>query len=283
MQGNGIERSLEIAIALTSVFFVVEVMGGLISGSLSLLGDAGHIFRDVFALALSLGAVKVAKKLPTKNKTFGYHRVEIFAAFVNAIILIGISGWIFWKAYQRLLLPKPIESTTMFVVAVMGLLVNLYVAFKLHGSQDLNIRSAFIHVVGDTISSGSVIAASVWIFFTGQIIVDSILSVAIGIIILISAFVILKDSVCILLEFTPKEVDFDKIVEELESIKGVENVYSVHMWSLCSNVHALDAHVLTSNRDLEELEKIKEIIRGRLKKYNIKHVTLEFEYGKEES
>lgn len=280
MQGNGIERSLKIAIALTSVFFVVEVMGGLISGSLSLLGDAGHMFRDVFALALSLGAVKVAKKLPTKNKTFGYHRVEILAAFVNAIILIGISGWIFWKAYQRLLLPKPIESTTMFVVAVMGLLVNLYVAFKLHGSQDLNIRSAFIHVVGDTISSGSVIAASVWIFFTGQIIVDSILSVAIGIIILISAFVILRDSVCILLEFTPKEVDFDKIVEELESIKGVENVYNVHMWSLCSNVHALDAHVLTSNRDLEELEKIKEIIRRRLKKYNIKHVTLEFEYGK---
>jgi len=206
MKNNTIKKSLKIAIVLTFVFFVVEVIGALISGSLSLLGDAGHMFRDVFALFISLSAVNIAEKLPTKTKTFGYHRIEIFAAFVNGILLIGISGWIFWEAYQRFFAPKPIESATMFIVALIGLLVNLYVAFKLRGSHDINVKSAFLHVFTDTLSSVAVIFASIWIFFTNQTIIDPILGTGIAIFILFSAFTIMEDSIHILLEFTPKNI-----------------------------------------------------------------------------
>jgi cobalt-zinc-cadmium efflux system protein len=276
MQDN-IEKLLKIAIVLTSVFFVVEVIGGLISGSLSLLGDAGHMFRDVFALFISLSAINIAKKLPTKTKTFGYHKTEIFAAFVNGILLIGISLWIFWEAYQRFFAPQPIESTTMFVVALIGLLVNLYVAFKLHGSHDLNVKSAFVHVLTDTLSSVAVILASIWIFFTNQTIVDPILSVAIAVFILFSAFAILRDSIHMLLEFTPKNINFDDVIKDIRNVKGVKGVHNVHLWSLCSNINVIDAHIFTTESDMGKIGDIKKEIKKGLEKYNIKHATLEFE------
>jgi len=274
---NNVEKSLKIAIVLTSVFFVVEVIGGLISGSLALLGDAGHMFRDVFALFISLSAVNTAKKLPTKTKTFGYHRVEIFASFVNGILLIGISGWIFWEAWHRFFTPNPIESPIMFIVAFIGLAVNLYVAFKLHGSRDLNVKGAFMHVVTDTLSSAAVVFASIWIFFTGQIIVDPILGMAIGVFILFSAFIIMRNSVHILLEFTPKDIDFDDVIRDIEKVKGVQGVHNVHLWSLCSNINVIDAHIFTTEPDMGEIEKMKKEIKKNLKRYNIKHATLEFE------
>jgi len=277
MEKNTIEKSLKIAIVLTSIFFIVEVIGGLISGSLSLLGDAGHMFRDIFALFVSLGAINIAKKLPTKTKTFGYHRIEIFAAFVNGILLVAISGWIFFEAYQRFFTPKPIESVTMFVVALIGLLVNLYVAFKLHGSHDLNVKSAYIHVLTDTLSSIAVVFASIWIFFTNQTIVDSILGIAVATFILFSAFRIIGDSIHILLEFTPKNIDFDDVIKDIESVSGVEGVHNVHLWGLCSNINIIDAHIYTTESDMDKIEQIKKEIKKCLEKYNIKHVTLELE------
>jgi cobalt-zinc-cadmium efflux system protein len=277
MHKNSSEKSLTIAIILTSTFFVVEVIGGFLSGSLSLLGDAGHMFRDVFALLLTLSAVKIAKKLPTKTKTFGYHRLEIFAAFTNGIMLIGISCWIFWEAYQRFVAPQPIRSIPMFVVALIGLLVNLYIALKLHGSHDLNIRSAFLHVLTDTISSAAVIFASLWIFFTDQVVIDPIFSIGIALFILISAFPIIRDSIHILLEFAPRDVNLDKVVTDIEEVKGVEGVHNVHLWSLCSNVNIIDAHVFTKETDMLKLEEMKHEIKSKLEKYNIKHATLEFE------
>jgi len=277
MHKNSSEKSLTIAIILTSTFFVVEVIGGFLSGSLSLLGDAGHMFRDVFALLLTLSAIKIAKKLPTKTKTFGYHRLEIFAAFTNGIMLIGISCWIFWEAYQRFVAPQPIRSITMFIVALIGLLVNLYIALKLHGSHDLNIRSAYLHVLTDTISSAAVIFASLWIFFTGKVVIDPILSIGIALFILISAFPIIRDSIRILLEFAPRDVKLDKVVTDIEEVKGVEGVHNVHLWSLCSNVNIIDAHVFTKETDMLKIEEMKHEIKGKLEKYNIKHATLEFE------
>ena len=277
MQNNNVEKSLKVAIVLTSVFFVVEVTGGLISGSLSLLGDAGHMFRDVFALFISLSAINIAKKLPTKTKTFGYHRIEIFAAFVNGILLVGISGWIFWEAYLRFLAPEPIESTIMFIVALIGLAVNLYVALKLHGSHDLNVRSAFLHVVTDAVSSMAVIVASVVIFFTGEVMVDSIIGAIIGVIVLYSSIGLLKESVRILLEFRPEDVDFDKIVEMIEEIDGVAGVHNVHIWSLCSHINVFDAHIYTTEPDMSRIEEMKRSIKERLEKFNIKHSTREFE------
>lgn len=277
MKNNNIEKSLKIAIVLTFVFFVVEVIGGLSSGSLSLLGDAGHMFRDVLALFISLSAINIAKKLPTKTKTFGYHRIEIFAAFVNGILLIGISGWIFGEAYQRISTPVSIESTTMFIVAMIGMLVNLYIAFKLHGSHDLNVKSAYIHVLTDTLSSVAVIFASVWIFFTNQTVVDAIVSMGIAVFILYSAFVIIRDSIRILLEFTPKNINFDEVIKDIQDVKDVQGAHNVHLWALCSNINVLDAHIFTTQRDMLRIEKIKKEIKKKLERYNIKHVTLEFE------
>lgn len=277
MHDDDIEKSLKIAIVLTSIFFGVEIIGGLVSGSISLLGDAGHMFRDIFALVISLSAINIAKKLPTKTKTFGYHRLEIFAAFFNGLLLFGLSGWIFWESYFRLFSPKPIESTVMFVVALIGLLVNVYVAVRLHGSHDVNVRSAFTHVLTDTISSIAVIFASVWMIFTNQTFVDPILGIAIGLFILYPAFTIFRDSVCILLEFTPKDVHFDDVIKDIESVKGVDGVHDVHLWSLCSNVNIIDAHIYTMESNMSKIALIKEEIKRRLEKYNIKHATLEFE------
>jgi len=277
MQENNVEKSLKIAIILTSVFFVVEIIGSLISGSLSLLGDAWHMFRDVFALLLSLSAIHIAKNLPSRTKTFGYHRIEIFAAFINGILLLGISLWIFWQAYQRVFAPKPIESVTMFIVALVGLLANLYVALKLHGSHDINVKSAFTHVIADTLSSVAVIFASIWIFFTGQTVIDPILGSLIAMFILFSAFAIIKDSIYVLLGFAPKNVDFDNVVKDIERVKGVESAHNVHLWSLCSNINVIDAHIFTNEQNMGKIEAIKQKIKKKLEKYNVKHATLEFE------
>ncbi|MCJ7816872.1 MAG: cation diffusion facilitator family transporter, partial [Candidatus Aenigmarchaeota archaeon] len=222
-------------------------------------------------------AVMIAKRLPTKERTFGYHRVEILAALLNGILLIVISGWIFWEAYFRFFFPAPIQSLTMFWVASAGLLVNIFVAFSLHGSHDLNVRSAFMHVLTDTISSVAVVFAAAWIFFTGQLIVDPILGTIIAVLVLFSAFQIIRESVHILLGFAPKDVNFNQMIKEMESVKGVDGVNNVHLWSLCSNVNIIDAHVLTKEPNMSRIEEMKSEIKSRLEKYNIKHATLEFE------
>ena len=235
------------------------------------------MFGDVFALLLSLSAINIAKNLPSRTKTFGYHRVEIFAAFINGILLIGISLWIFWQAYQRVFAPKPIESVTMFIVALVGLLANLYVALKLHGSHDINVKSAFTHVVADALSSVAVIFASVWIFFTGQTVIDPILGGLIAAFILFSAFGIIKDSVYVLLGFAPKNVNFDNVVKDIEKVKGVDSVHNVHLWCLCSNINVIDAHIFTNEPSMGKIEVMKQKIKKNLEKYNIRHATLEFE------
>jgi cobalt-zinc-cadmium efflux system protein len=277
LQSRNVERSLKLAVILTAAIFVVELLGSFASGSLSLLGDAGHMLRDVFALALSLSAVMLARKLPTKEKTFGYHRVEILAALLNGILLVAISGFIFFEAYLRFYNPAPIQSLTMLLVATIGLAANIFVAFSLHGSHDLNVRSAFMHVLTDMISSVAVVFAAVWIFFTGQTIVDPILGTIIAVLVLFSAFQIIRDSVHILLGFAPKDVNFNEMLKEMEGVKGVDGVNNVHLWSLCSNVNIIDAHVLTKEPNMSKIECMKAEIKQRLEKYNIKHATLEFE------
>jgi cobalt-zinc-cadmium efflux system protein len=277
MNDNVAEKYLKIAVILTSLYFIVEVAGGFISGSLSLLGDAGHMARDVFSLLITLGAIRIAKRLPSKAKTFGYHRVEILAAFINGLLLIGISVWIFFEAAKRLSNPTPIKSPIMFSVALVGLIVNLYVALKLHKSDDINIRAAFLHVLTDTLASCAVIFASVWIFFTGQTMIDPILGGMIAIFVLFSAFTVLRDSLNILLESTPRGIDFDNLVKDIEKIEGVEGIHNVHLWSLCSNLNIMDAHIFTNIHNMSEIENLKAIIKTKLEKYNVRYSTLEFE------
>lgn len=277
MQKTHYEKHLKFSIFLTSVFFGVEIVGGWISGSLSLLGDAGHMFRDVFALIISLSALNVSKKLPSERKTFGFHRVEILAAFMNGIFLIAIGIWILLEAYHRFHSPKPIESTSMLIVAVIGLGVNLYVARRLHGSHDLNIRSAFLHVLTDAVFSVAVILAAILICLTGKTIFDPILSSMISAVIIFSSLKIVKESLRILLEFTPKDIDFDQVFQDIQKVEGVKGVHDVHIWSLCSNINVLDAHIFTDETDMTEIQKIKSVIKQTLEKYNIRHATLEFE------
>ncbi len=277
-QSGGIENKFKVAIALTAAFFVVELVGGFMSGSLSLVGDAGHMFRDVFALVFSFSAMRLAKKPATKRKTYGYHRVKIIAALTNGILLLAISGWILWEAYQRISTPEPVKGITMLIVAAIGLAVNLYVMFQLYGSNDLNIRSAFFHVFADMLSSVAVIAAGIWILATGNTIVDPIIGIGIAVFILISAVSVINESLHILLQFTPKHIDIDKVVEEIKKIKNVRGVHDVHIWSLASDINMADAHVHVKEVNWCEFEKIKREIKKIMEiKFDIKHVTLEFE------
>jgi cobalt-zinc-cadmium efflux system protein len=269
--------SLRLGVIVTLVFFAVEVAGGYFSGSLSLLSDAGHMFIDAFSLILALAAVQVARSLPTKERTYGLHRAGIFAAFVNALLLIGISGLILYEAYSRILTPRPVDSGIMLVVACIGLGANVVIAYLLHGSHDINIRGAFLHVVGDALSSIAVIGAAVWIMITGRTIADPLLSGVIAVVILVSAAGVLQETIMILLQFTPRDVDFDEVIREMESVPGVAGVHDVHIWSLSSHIYVLDAHVYSCESDLTRLEGMKREIKRRLGRFRIFHTTLEFE------
>ncbi len=270
-------KSLKIALVITTLFLLVELGGGLISGSLALVSDAGHMFSDVLAFILSLGAITLTARLPTKDKTYGFRRAEVFAAFANSLLLIVVSAFILWEAYQRALNPAPVQGVLMGIVAVAGLIANVTVAFLLHGSHNLNVRSAFLHVIGDTVSSIAVIIAAVWIAFTGQTLVDPILSGIIALLIVISAAGILRETLYILLQFTPRSVDFDAVVTDMKSVEGVSGVHHVHIWSLSSDINILDAHIFACDRSMDRIEDIKREIKKRLEKYHIHHSTLEFE------
>jgi cobalt-zinc-cadmium efflux system protein len=271
------KRSLQLALGITAFFFIVELGGGLVSGSLALVSDAGHMFSDVLALLLSLGAITLAARLPTKERTYGFRRAEIFAAFINSLLLMGVSAIILLEAYQRLTAPVPIQSSLMGAVAVIGLIANLAVAFLLHGSHNLNIRSAFLHVIGDAVSSIAVIGAAVWIAFTGQVFVDPLLSGFIAVLIIVSAAGILRETIGILLQFTPRSVDFDAVIADMTSVAGVSGVHHVHIWSLSSDINVLDAHVWSCEQDMGRIGELKMEIKKRLEKYHIHHSTLEFE------
>lgn len=269
--------SLRDGVLVTLIFFAVEVAGGYYSGSLSLISDGGHMFIDASALLLSLAAIRAARSLPTKERTYGLYRAEILAAFFNGIFLIIMSGWILYAAFSRLASPRPVDSTMMLLVALAGLVANTYIAYRLHGSRNLNIRSAFLHVVGDALTSFAVIIAAVWIAVTGQTAADPILSAVIAIVILISAARVLWESIAILLQFTPRDLDYDRVIREMESVPGVEGVHDVHIWSLSSSIFVLDAHVYSCERDVSRIDQIKRDIKKRLEGLGILHSTLEFE------
>lgn len=275
--GKDYATSLRAGLAVTLIFFAVEVAGGYFSGSLSLLSDAGHMFIDAISLLLALGAIEAARSLPTKERTYGLHRAGIFAAFLNALFLAGVSGVILIEAYGRFTNPQPVDGELMFAVAIAGLFANVYIAYRLHGSGDLNIRGAFLHVAGDALSSLAVIGAAAWITLTGDTIADPLLSGAIAIVILVSSAGILRETIAIFLQFTPRELDFDSVIREMESVPGVAGVHDLHIWSLSSHILVLDAHVYCCEPDVVRIEEIKREIKHRLEQFGILHSTLEFE------
>lgn len=249
---KGVKGRLKISIALTAIIFVAELVGGYLTGSLALMSDAAHVFMDVFALSLTLFALYIANMPPTETRTFGLHRVEVFVSWINSFILIIITAVIFYESYKRFVAPAPVESLGMMIVAIVGLIVNLVVAFWLAGyaRHDLNVKSAYVHVIGDAAASIGVIIGAVIIRFTGWTVVDSVISIAIGIMILYGSWGVMAEASHILLEGVPKEIDLNKVVDDLKSNKGVVGVHSLHIWSICHNVFALSAHL-----DIEPTER----------------------------
>ncbi|MBI5237727.1 MAG: cation transporter [Deltaproteobacteria bacterium] len=248
-------KRLALAIALSALVFFAELIGGYLTNSLALMSDAAHVFMDVFTLSLSLFAIYISRMPPTETRTYGLHRVEVFVSFINGITLLLVAAFILYKAYGRLLSPEKVESSGMLLVALIGLAVNLFVAVWLRGfaGHDLNIKSAYFHVIGDALGSVGVIIASIVISLTGWHLVDPIISLPIGGILLYGVYHVLRDSSHILLEGVPKDVDLNTVVREIKSQAGVTSVHSLHIWSICHNVYALSAHL-----DIEPLQ------RGRM-------------------
>jgi len=269
---------IKLAIGLSFFILILEFVGGLFSNSLALLSDAGHVFMDLFALSLCYYALQLSCKPATTEATYGLHRSEIFAALINGLTLLVISGVIFYEAYHRLLTPPNVKSIEMLVIAVIGLVANIIVVLWLHGSKDLNVRGAYLHVLGDTISSVAVIVGGVLITFTGIYIIDPILSILIAILIIVGSVRLIKESVDIFMEKTPKHIKTEDVIKAIKSIDGVHNVHDLHIWSICSNVHAASAHIEVGNMELKNTELLMRKISEKLKEnFNISHPTLQFE------
>ncbi|MFA4836688.1 MAG: cation diffusion facilitator family transporter [Dehalococcoidia bacterium] len=274
------ENRLLIALAITGLMAVVELVGGLLSNSLALLGDAAHMFTDTMALGLSLFALNLAKRPASESKTFGYLRAEILAALINGMILILVTVFIFYEAYQRALDPPEVHGSLMLIVAAIGLVANLIgISVLYSGSrQNLNVKGAFLHMWGDAISSVGVIVAGIIILLTGWNIADPILSILIGIIILRGAIRLVWESVNILLEAVPKDLDIGQIIGEIKSIDGLRDVHDIHVWTITSGVYALSAHLLIEDQLLSRTAEISERIDHVLsQKFGIGHSTLQFE------
>ena len=247
--GASLDRSLSrgffVAIALTAVTLVAEIAGGLWTNSLALLSDAAHVFMDLFALVLSLAAIRLARFPATDRRTYGWHRAEILASLVNATTLLLIAFGIFSEAWHRLFHPEAVKSREMFIIAIIGLAMNLLAAICLHrhARDDLNVRSAFLHVLGDAIASVGVIAGGIVMFFTSWYVLDALISMAIVLIIGFGALRLLREAGHILLEGVPRDLDLNQVVARMYSVEGVDNVHHLHVWSICSHITALSAHV----------------------------------------
>lgn len=279
---KGVERKkLAATIILTAVVMVIEIIGGIISQSLALLSDAGHMFTHVFALLVSFFAIMYATKKPTTEKSFGFYRIEILAALLNGIALIAISGFIFWEAYKRILNPKPINVMEMIIISLIGLAANIVSAFILAsaGRKSINIKSAFVHMIGDTASSVAIIIGAIIIYFTGFYMIDPIFSIIICIVILYWAFTLIRDSLQILMETTPRGFDVQKMKNELmEEVHEVREVHDIHIWQITDNIYNMTAHVVTDNIKLNETSSILEKINDFLtEKYRIDHLVIQFE------
>ena len=277
---NANQRRLLIALAITALMTVVELVGGVLSNSLALLGDAGHMFTDTLALGLSVVALTLAKRPASQTRTYGFHRAEVLAALTNGTILVLICGFIFYESYQRLVSPPEVRGSLMLVVAAIGFLANLIGILILRSASrdNLNVKGAFLHMWGDTISSIGVIVASVIILVTGWTMVDPIISIFIGLLILRGAISLVLESSDILLEAVPKHLDVTQISSALKEIEGIRDVHDLHLWTITSGIYALSCHLLIEDRMVSGSSHIVEEVNQALsQKFGIGHSTLQLE------
>jgi len=274
-------RVLRISLLVTAAYIVLLVVAGIRAHSLALLSEAGHNLSDFFALILSWGAVYLQGRSPTPRKTFGYNRAGVLAAFVNGLSLVLISFYIWYEAFRRLLNPVDVHPGLMIWVAAAGVAMNSGIALLLmRGKRDINLRSAIVHEIGDTLSTAAVIVGGIAIAYTGQRWIDPALSVGIGVMILWSSIGIIRESLNILLEGIPRGMQLERIETCICSIEGVKSVHDLHVWSIGSDTHSLSCHVGIADMRASESESLLRQIRDDLsEKFHIHHTTIQFEYA----
>jgi cobalt-zinc-cadmium efflux system protein len=265
------------ALVLTAVFFVAEVVGGVVSNSLALLADAGHMFTDVGALALSLFVAWFSRQRAAPEKTYGYLRFEILAALLNGAVLLLVSGIIVWEAFGRLQSPEPLQGGIMLAVALGGLLVNAASAAILHPvhSHSLNARGAYLHVLGDLLGSVGTVIAAIVVRWTGWLAADPIASIVVTLLVVRSAWRLVRESVEVLLEATPAHISLGRVREGLQAISGIESVHDLHVWTVTSGMVAMSAHAVV--REPAENQKVLEAAVSAMQRLGIAHVTLQVE------
>ena len=273
-------RDLLIALSITLLMMVAEIIGGLLSNSLALLSDAGHMLTDNLALVLSFFAMKFAAMPATDRRTFGFYRLEILAALLNGVVLVVISLSIIYQAYQRMIHPQPVEGGLMLVIAIIGLIANMAGALFLHkhSSSSLNIRGAYLHIIGDALSSVGVVIGGVIIMYTGWFLIDPLLSLLISLVIIYGSWSLVKESVNILLESVPGHITIEDLAAAMATVKGVREAYHIHVWTITSGVYACSAHILIDDQLVSGSSDIVADIQGMLsRKFNILHSTLQLE------
>ncbi|MFZ5597139.1 MAG: cation diffusion facilitator family transporter [Bacillota bacterium] len=267
-----------IAFFITLAILVVEAAGGIISNSLALLSDAGHVLTDVAAIGLSWYALRQARRPPSHKMTYGYFRTGILAAFINAVSLIIIALVIGWEAYGRLANPEPVAGYAMFISAAIGLTANLYMGLAMRDDNDLNVRSAVLHMLGDAAASAGVILGGVIIIFTGWYIVDPVLSLAIALLIAAGAWRLIKETVAILMEGTPVDISLEQVIESLMDNEGVREIHDIHVWAINRGKNALSCHVVVDgSMTVEEGQELLRKIEHDLLHLGINHTTIQFE------
>ncbi len=273
------KQTLRLAFFLTMLILAAELIGGFFANSLALFSDAGHVVTDIFALGLAWFATAQAERPANARKTFGYHRVGILAAFINAVTLIVIALVILWEAVQRFQHPEPVQPLVMFLAAGIGIAVNLFIGFGLRKENDnLNARAAALHVFGDVGASAGVIVAGIIILLTGWTIADPILSVGIAALIAVGAWRILHETIDILMESVPKDISMPELVDDMVRVDGVQKVHDLHVWSITNNMNALSCHALIQNLPPSDSATILQSLNNMLsEKYRITHTTIQFE------
>lgn len=277
----GTGRVLQWSLAATVLFVLIEVAAGIRAHSLALVSDAGHNLTDALALLLAWFGFYIQSKPANEIKTFGYHRAGVLAAFINALTLLALAAWIFYESYQRLMRPAAVQETTMIIVAGLGLLMNGGIMWGLRAAQrhDINIRSAFVHMLGDLLGSIAIILGAVAIHYSGWQQIDPILSIVIAALIIWTAWDIIKESLNILLEGLPRGLQLQAVIRAMLEVEGVLDVHDMHIWSLGSSTHALSCHVLIEDVPPSAsdctLRRINDLLAER---FRIFHTTVQFEH-----
>ncbi len=278
---GGTGRVLWWSMVATFVFVLIEVVAGIQAHSLALLSDAGHNVTDAGALLLAWVAFYLQSKPADESKTYGYHRAGVLAAFVNALTLLVLSAWIFYESIVRLSKPEPVHEWVMMAVAVGGLLLNcgIMLALRSASRHDLNIRSAFVHMLGDALGSVAIIGGALVIRYTGWVQVDPVLSILIGALVVWTAWDIVRESLNILLEGLPRGILLQEVADSMQAVEGVLDVHDLHIWSLGSHTHALSCHVLIDDVPPSSSDAILRRINGVLDdRFQISHTTVQFEH-----